>query len=136
MTGFVTGVPRILLRLEGLLVFAVAVFIYAKLDNSWWLLAALFLAPDLFMVGYLVGTRTGATLYNAAHWYALPLVLIGYGFASASSQASAVGLIWVAHIGVDRALGYGLKYAEGFGASHLSENAPGLPGRRLSSKDG
>jgi len=119
MTGFVTGIPKVLLRLEGLGVLVVATAWYAKLDASWWLFAVLILAPDLSMVGYLAGKKVGAALYNATHWYIPPLALIAWGMAGHAPVALAVGLVWAAHIGLDRALGYGLKYAEGFGMTHL-----------------
>ncbi|ESR25831.1 DUF4260 domain-containing protein [Lutibaculum baratangense] len=119
MTGFVTGAPRALLRLEGLLVLAAAILYYAGLDASWWLFAFLFFGPDLSMAGYLAGPKAGAAIYNTAHCYGLPLALIACGGLMPSPQALAIGLIWAAHIGFDRALGYGLKYGEGFGASHL-----------------
>lgn len=119
MTGFVTGAPRALLRLEGFLVLVAAAISYAGLDASWWSFAILFLAPDLSMLGYLAGPKVGATIYNTAHFYGLPLALITCGVFMSVPTALAIGLIWAAHIGFDRALGYGLKYAEGFGASHL-----------------
>jgi hypothetical protein len=38
--------------------------------------------------------------------------------------AGSVALIWLAHIGFDRALGYGLKYKAGFGFTHLGRIGP------------
>ena len=78
-----------------------------------------FLAPDLAMLAYLAGPRAGARL-QLAHTYALPLALMLAGFLRRlACPAAAGGLIWIAHIGFDRALGYGLKYATGFGDTHL-----------------
>lgn len=125
MNGFVTGTPRALLRLEGLLVLVGSILVYSRLDASWWLLAILFFAPDLFMLGYLVGRKVGAAIYNLGHCYALPLVLIGVGMFWDTAQATAIGVIWAAHIGFDRALGYGLKYPDGFGSSHLGQVGQG-----------
>ena len=119
MSGTATGLPKLLLRLEGLMVLAMATTAYARLGADWWLFAALALVPDLFMLGYLAGRRAGAALYNAGHWYGLPVACIAWGVFGGSPQSAAVGLIWVAHIGFDRALGYGLKYSEGFNVSHL-----------------
>ncbi|MEO3388141.1 DUF4260 domain-containing protein [Mesorhizobium sp. CAU 1741] len=121
MAGVVTGAPKLILRLEGLLVLAAAAVAYARLDASWWLFAILFLAPDLFMAGYLAGPKVGAAVYNAAHWYGVPLALIALGVFTPVPHALAIGLTWAAHIGFDRALGYGLKYADGFGSSHLGQ---------------
>jgi Domain of unknown function (DUF4260) len=72
------------------------------------------------MLAYLVGPRAGALAYNLVHTYALALPLALAGFALDSPVASALALILIAHIGFDRMLGYGLKYASGFGDTHLS----------------
>jgi len=119
MTGSVTGAPKALLRLEGLFVLIAACAAYARTGGDWWLFAILFLAPDLSMLGYLVGRKAGAALYNLGHWYALPFAAVGWGIFGHNALALDIGLIWAAHIGFDRALGYGLKYADGFGATHL-----------------
>lgn len=122
--GTVRGVPRLLLRLEGLAVVMVAVALQARGDHSWWLFTAVILVPDLALLGYLAGPRLGAAAYNAAHTYLGPALLI----AASGGQGPplAIALAWAAHIGVDRALGFGLKYAAGFGATHLG--ALGAPG--------
>ena len=119
MSGIVTGAPKVLLRLEGLFVLIAAPAAYARLGASWWIFAILFLAPDLSMLGYLAGRKTGAAIYNVGHWYGLPIACIAWGMLGRSPQVLALGLIWCAHIGLDRALGYGLKYPDGFGFSHL-----------------
>lgn len=94
-----------------------AVLLYARADYSWLLFAILFLLPDLSFVAYRAGPRVGAMAYNAMHTYAIPLLLaIALLLAGASL---AVPLIWIAHIGMDRALAYGLKNPTGFGSTHL-----------------
>lgn len=117
--GSVAGGVRLSLRLEGAAAFAVALVLYGHGGSSWLLFAALFLAPDLTMLAYLAGPRVGAAAYNAAHLYVLPLALLVVGFVAGVPVAMACILIWIAHIGFDRALGYGLKYATGFGDTHL-----------------
>jgi Domain of unknown function (DUF4260) len=117
--GFVTGGVRTLLRLEGLAAFAAALAIYAHGGFSWAAFALFFLAPDLSMLAYLAGPRAGAIGYNFVHTCALPLVLTLAGFAGGVPVAAAGGLIWIAHIGLDRLLGYGLKYPTAFGDTHL-----------------
>ena len=117
--GAVTGAARAWLRLEGAAALAVAVLLYARGGHPWLLFAALFLAPDLSFAGYLAGPRVGAAAYNLAHSYALPLAL--GGALLATGYAPAVPLVWAAHIGFDRALGYGLKYPTAFGATHLGD---------------
>jgi hypothetical protein len=119
------------LRLEGLAVAAVAAVLYARTGASWWLFAALWLVPDLSMIGYFAGPRLGANCYNVIHSYLLPIAL---AIAALSFQRAALlpfALIWFNHIGVDRLLGYGLKYPAGFGSTHLTglrrSRAPRLP---------
>ena len=119
MSGITTGAPNALLRLEALLVVVTAAVAYARLGESWWLFAGLFLAPDLSMLGYVAGGKAGAAAYNVGHWYGVPFAGIALGVFGQAPLLLAVGLIWVAHIGVDRVLGYGLKYTDGFGFTYL-----------------
>lgn len=108
------------LRLEGLAVAAITAVLYARTGASWWLFAALWLTPDLSMLGYLTGRPCqGARIYNTFHTYLLPGVLALAGILLHAHGAMTIALIWANHIGVDRALGYGLKYADGFGYTHL-----------------
>jgi hypothetical protein len=123
--GFASGSVRATLQVEGAVAFAAAAALYAHAGLSWPLFGLLFLAPDLAMLGYLVGARVGAAVYNVAHTYALALPLAAAGLLSGQTAILAVALIWVAHIGLDRALGYGLKYPSAFGDAHL-----GRVGRR------
>ncbi|MFV0643971.1 MAG: DUF4260 domain-containing protein [Sphingomonadaceae bacterium] len=130
MTGSVTGAPRHLLRAEGMAVLIAAGSAYAQTGASWWLFAMLFLAPDLSILGYLAGPRIGAICYNATHSYLLPLGFCAWGLVHPESWALALGLIWAAHVGLDRMLGFGLKYAADFKASHLGWPEWGLTGVR------
>jgi hypothetical protein len=117
--GAVAGVPRLLLRLEGAAVFCGAVFFYWRLDGSWLWFVVLFLAPDLSFFAYLVSPRVGAIAYNAVHTTLGPLALLALAAWRGWPVGEDVALIWLAHVGVDRALGYGLKYGAGFGDTHL-----------------
>jgi hypothetical protein len=110
---------KAILRLEGAAAFAAAIALYAHAGYSWPLFALLILAPDLAMLPYLIGPSAGAAAYNLVHTYALPLPLALAGYWLASPIALALCLIWIAHIGMDRMLGYGLKYASGFADTHL-----------------
>lgn len=110
---------RTALRIEGLAILTLCVVLYAYYGAGWVLFAVLFLVPDLTMLGYLVSPSVGAKVYNAGHWYVAP-VLLWFGGALLDIHAlTAVGFIWGAHIGMDRALGYGLKYPTSFGDTHL-----------------
>ena len=118
-TGAATGGVRILLRLEGLTLFLGMVVLYASWDGSWWVFALLFFVPDLSFLAYLSDAKFGALVYNAAHSYMAPVALMTLGFGLASPLVLSIALIWLAHIGIDRALGYGLKYSTGFNFTHL-----------------
>src|SRR5579863_5715884 len=118
-TSFPTAGVRTILRLEGVAAFGAAIALYAHAGFSWLMFAVLILAPDLAMLPYLIGPRAGAAAYNLVHTYALALPLTLAGIWLASPIASALGLIWITHIGMDRMLGYGLKYTSGFGDTHL-----------------
>jgi hypothetical protein len=118
-TGAVSGGLRTLLRLEGLTLFAGMTLLYAVWGGSWWVYAILFLVPDLSFAAYLAGPRFGAMIYNAAHSYLAPMALMVTGFAASEPLILSIAMIWLAHIGIDRALGYGLKYGAGFGFTHL-----------------
>jgi hypothetical protein len=117
--GFVNGAPRLLLRAEGLAVALASIMAFSRSGASWWLFAALILAPDLSILFYLAGSRLGAASYNAVHTYLGPIVLFVAAAALAAPTGIALALIWSAHIGIDRVLGYGLKYGDGFTSTHL-----------------
>jgi hypothetical protein len=111
--------PGFLLRIEGASVFALSLILYYSTGARWWIFALLFLWPDLFMLGYLVSVRVGSSLYNLAHTYFFPLALAGVAVSEHKSETLSFALIWIAHIGFDRALGYGLKYPTFFKDTHL-----------------
>jgi len=111
--------PRVLLRVEGAVLLGMAVFAYARYGGSWWLFALLLLAPDAGALGYLAGAEIGAMTYNAVHTYVVPGVLVVAGTVIGSPILLSTGFIWFAHIGMDRAAGYGLKYRDAFGHTHL-----------------
>lgn len=113
----VTGTPRLLLRLEGMAAVVLSVFLFAQASHSWLLFGVLFFAPDLSFLGYLAGPRVGAASYNALHTYVGPLLLGGALLLTGSTVA--LPLIWTAHIGLDRLLGYGMKYPTAFSDTHL-----------------
>jgi hypothetical protein len=111
------GAVRLWLRLEGLAALAVSLSLYAQSDGSWRLFALLFLAPDLSLVAYVAKSRAGASVYNVALSYALPLAraLLEVRIPGLAGFA----LIWIAHISFDRLIGFGLHYPTGAGETHL-----------------
>jgi hypothetical protein len=108
--------PRLLLQLEGMLVLLTAVIAYQQVHGRWLWFALLLLTPDLFMLGYLINLRLGAALYNLVHSYTLPLLAL-----SALMLTGQSAHVWLAHIGMDRLLGFGLKYDTAFKDTHLQK---------------
>lgn len=117
--GWVTGNLNWLLRLEGFAIFLFALMAYRFLGFEWGFFILLFLVPDLSLIAYFHSPKIGAIFYNIAHSYVLPLMLFAYGFFVSSSDADKVAIVWIAHIGFDRALGFGLKYSRGFRYTHF-----------------
>lgn len=114
-----------LLRLEWAAVLAAAIAGYLFLDGSWQLFVLLILAPDLAMLGYLAGPAVGAVVYNAFHILVWPAILFLGGLYTESAFAMQVAAIWIAHIAMDRVLGYGLKLPTGFTDTHLGRIGKG-----------
>lgn len=114
------SLPKILLHAEGLAVLIVACTCFGRAGFSWTWFAITILLPDAFLLGYLAGARTGALVYNFGHTYLAPLVLASILYPLAGTQTLWVPLVWMAHIGLDRALGFGLKYPTTFKDSHLA----------------
>jgi hypothetical protein len=112
-----TPVP--LQRVEGLALLVLGVVLFAWSGASWWWFGLLLLAPDLTIAGYLKDTRVGASIYNIGHWLLWPALLLALGIPSGRVTLLGIGSIWLAHIGIDRALGYGLKLEDAFTHTHL-----------------
>jgi hypothetical protein len=115
----VGGGVRLVLRAEGLAALATSVLLYQHAGYSWRLFALCVLLPDLGFAGYLGGPRIGAAVYNVAHSYVTPIALAILCHLVGADASIRFSLIWIAHIGADRAMGYGLKYATAFGDTHL-----------------
>jgi hypothetical protein len=111
----------IILRLEGLALALLCVWLFGLFHQSWWLFLLLFLAPDLSLLGYLAGPKVGAALYNAVHSWVTVVVLFFLAFypGEGSPYLLSFPFILGAHIGLDRALGLGLKHRTGFRDTHL-----------------
>jgi hypothetical protein len=108
-------------RLEGLALLIASVTIFAITAPNWILFAVLLLAPDLAMIGYLRGPSIGAITYNLAHLKILPLALGIIGLLTGNTLEIQLALIWLAHIGMDRTFGYGLKLETGFSDTTLGK---------------
>lgn len=111
--------PKTMLHLESLALLVGILIAYEHLGYNGWLLLGLLLVPDTAMLGYLVNVRVGSRAYNIAHTYLTPLGLLGVGLLAGWTFGITLALIWVAHIAIDRTLGYGLKYPTTFKDTHL-----------------
>ena len=116
---YVVSKPRFFLRLEGVVLFIASLSLFASTHQHWWWVAALLFFPDLFMIGYEQSTQLGALIYNIGHTYLLPALMALYGWHVHRPLVLGIGLVWLAHIGMDRFAGYGLKYDDNFKHTHL-----------------
>jgi hypothetical protein len=118
-----TSVPTVSvrgwLRIEGAAVFVAGLILYGQLGAPWWLLLPLLLLPDVSAVGYLAGPRVGALTYNLVHNWAFGLAVLGIGLATNAGSIAILGAVTIAHVGMDRAVGYGLKLPSSFQDTHL-----------------
>jgi hypothetical protein len=114
----VRGVDWIL-RLEAVVIFVIGLVVYFQLNGNLWVLPGALLAVDLSMIGYAVGPRFGAVTYNLAHNLVTALLALAIGWVAAIAPLALVGAVLVAHVGMDRSLGYGLKLPTDFKDTHL-----------------
>ncbi|MCP5099861.1 MAG: DUF4260 domain-containing protein [Chloroflexi bacterium] len=111
--------PSILLRLEGTAVLVAAILFYFQQGFNGWTFALLLLWPDIAIVAYAINKKVGMIIYNILHTYSLPVVLLVLSLAFGWTFGLQFTLIWLAHIGMDRLVGYGLKYTDDFKSTHL-----------------
>jgi len=110
-----------ILQLEGLIVLLGSIYFYQVLNGNWLMFAVLFFVPDVSMIGYLKNKKLGAALYNAGHNYILSALLVFAGISLENQLLTQLGLILFAHVGLDRLLGFGLKYHSHFKDTHLQK---------------
>ncbi len=113
--------PKIHLRIDGLMLMAAGLALYAHFDYPWWMFIVFLFAPDIFMAGYLFSPRLGARIYNIGHTLIWPVSLALIGLFTSGGLWFAAALIWTCHIGLDHLIGYGFKYDDAFGHTHFSE---------------
>jgi hypothetical protein len=118
--------PIVVQRLEALAVLTASVFAFHASGWSWWWFVALLFLVDFSLAGYLVGPKFGAALYNSLHSLIGPSALLAWWALDGPFYSLAIGAVWLAHIGMDRAFGYGLKHEDGFHHTHL-----GTIGKRI-----
>lgn len=107
------------LRIEEFVMFLLSIYLFSFLDYEWWWFLALFFAPDLSMIGYVVSPKVGAYAYNLFHHKGVAISIYFIGIYLGVSELQLVGLILFGHASFDRFLGYGLKYKDSFNHTHL-----------------
>jgi hypothetical protein len=113
------SMPNLFLRLEGTAVLTTAILFYFQQGFSGWVFALLLLWPDVAIVAYAVNKKAGSIIYNILHTYALPICLAAIALTIGWTAGLQFALIWLAHIGMDRLFGYGLKYSDDFKNTHI-----------------
>ncbi len=108
-----------LIKLEELFCLGLTFYLYLTLDYAWWWFFVLLLTPDLSMIGYLLGPRIGALLYNVVHHKGMGIALYLLGAYFHVQMLQLIGLILFGHSSMDRVFGYGLKYSDAFEHTHL-----------------
>ena len=113
--------PNIFLRTEGFVLFFISSIMFFKQDGNWFLYLILLFLPDIGMFGYFIDTKIGAIVYNLFHTTSIPLILLILFFLTGNFSLLIFGFIWLAHIGMDRFMGFGLKYTDKFKHTHIQE---------------
>ncbi|WP_294214718.1 DUF4260 domain-containing protein [uncultured Chryseobacterium sp.] len=110
---------RNLLKLEELGQFCLSVFLFSRLEYSWWIFPLFLLLPDVSMIGYVINPKTGARLYNFFHHKMTAVFVLVAGFFLYLPEVELAGIILLGHSSMDRIFGYGLKFRDDFRHTHL-----------------
>jgi hypothetical protein len=108
-----------LIALEEWAIFGLCIFLFSRLGFAWWWFPALLLLPDVGMIGYLINPKIGAVTYNLLHHRLVAAAVAAYAIWSGNAIWKLAAVMLFAHISMDRALGYGIKYADSFFHTHL-----------------
>ncbi len=111
--------PVMTQRLGGAALFVAATVAWFVSGFGWLPYVLLLFAFDLSMLGYLAGPRVGAATYNLGHGFLLPSLSAAAYLLTGVDWVLALTCLWFAHIGIDTALGYGLKFPTSFQVTHL-----------------
>ena len=112
---------KTIIKLEEAALFILGIFLFNRLNFEWWWFLVFILAPDLSMLGYLFGNKSGAFFYNVFHHKGIALLIYGLGYYLVIETIQLAGIILFSHSAMDRIFGYGLKYEKGFKYTHLGE---------------
>jgi hypothetical protein len=109
------------IKLEEWVMLGLGFYLFTLLPYAWWWFFVFLLAPDVGMLGYIFGNKSGAVVYNTFHHKGLAIVIYIFGAYLSFPLLQGVGIIIFSHASLDRALGYGLKFKKGFKYTHLGE---------------
>ena len=110
---------KLLIRLEEAAIFLLTLYLFSQLGYEWWVFPVLLFLPDISMIGYLAGNKTGAIIYNLVHHRGTGIIIYLTGVVLTLNPVALAGVIFLAHSTADRVFGYGLKHFEGFKHTHL-----------------
>lgn len=109
------------LKLEEFAQFIFGIYLFSTLDFTWWWFLVLILLPDISIIGYAFGNKTGAYLYNFFHHKAVAIAVYLIGIYLGNSVVELIGIILFSHSAMDRIFGYGLKFITSFNDTHLGK---------------
>ena len=112
---------KFVIQLEEVAMLAISIYTLYFLNADWWIYLLLLFGPDISMLGYLAGNKAGAISYNLFHHKAIAIAIFLTGFISQAYWLELTGSILFGHSSLDRMLGYGLKYFQGFSFTHLGQ---------------
>lgn len=119
-----------LIRLEEAALFGLSIYLFSVTDYAWWYYLALILLPDIGMLGYLVSPKIGAYSYNLFHHRLIAVAVLLSGWVLKIEWVTLTGIILFGHCAMDRMLGYGLKFEDGFHHTHLGWLKPPADGKK------
>jgi len=112
---------KTILKLEELGMLLLGIFLFSKLQFSWWWFLVLFLTPDLGMLGYLINSKVGSKMYNFFHHKGIAILVYLIGVYFNNQLIQLIGIMVFSHASFDRIFGYGLKYSSSFHDTHLGK---------------
>ena len=107
------------IQLEELGLLLLGIYFFSLLNYQWWWFLVLILVPDFSMIGYVFGSKAGASSYNLFHHRGIAVLVYLAGIYFHQNEIQLAGVILFSHSSFDRMLGYGLKYETGFKYTHL-----------------
>ncbi len=110
-----------IIQIEEAAMWAVSLIGLYYFSAEWWWYLLLLLGPDISMIGYAAGNRTGAAFYNIFHHKGIAVALGAIGLAINNETLIMTGIVLFGHSSMDRMFGYGLKHNEGFAFTHLGK---------------